>query len=363
MLAGQVVYFAVFDVSYDIVREQVRTVLRTPLTPFTLDPTRRLPQSLLTDGVWVANLPPFTVDTPAGPATAACQAKLFEVGALSLTIRVPFNVAELLDLVGWHGVRINNRPLRDHLRGLAEAIFRDLKPCLVNPVAALVPDEAYTLFFLDSQTLGVTDASEWFANNRSAVAALLTEEPDPDLLSRDEIEESTSLRLSYYRDDLVVVDWDAALAVDALAHLEEVIYPMELADVQLAELEAFDLALERLIGRAYADVQSRRASAALSQIESARIDLARIGELLDNTGKLIGDWHLARIYRLTAERFHVSAWFAAVERKRQALNDIHQSIKGDRNHRQMLYLEVAIVILFAIDLIPVLAHLIHGRMD
>lgn len=352
MLAGQVVYFAAYDVSYDVERSLVRAVLGTPLVPFSLDPTRRLPQSLLTDGVWVANLPPFAVQTPMGPATAACQLKLFAAGAISLTVRVPFQVEGLEALVPFHQVAINNRPLHDHLREVAESVFADLQGCLINPVRTLVPDEAYTLFFIDAQRSDIADAEGWFLTRRAAVAALLTEEDDATALAASEIEESTARRLSYYRDDLLAVDWDAALAVDVASRLEEVVHPMELANVQLAELEALDQILEQINARAYADVRGRRASASLTEIASARIDLARIAELLDNTGKLLGDWHLARIYRLTAERFHIPGWFAAVERKRQTLDDIHQSIKADRNHRLMVWLEVAIVVLFVIDLIP-----------
>ncbi len=361
MLSGQVVYFAVYDVSYDVARERVRAVLGTPLLPFTLDPTRRLPQSLLTDGVWVANLPPFAAQTPAGPVTAACQLKLFAVGAISLTVRVPFAVDSLAALVPYHGVTINNRPLRDHLRELAEAVFADLRPSLVRPVQALVPDEAYTLFFIDARRSGVDDTAAWYAANRAGIAALLTEEADPAILAAAEVEESTARHLSYYRDDLTVVDWDAALAFDVPERLEEVVYPMELANAQLAEVEALDQILERLITRSYGDLRERRGGAAIQEIEAARIDLARIAELLDNTGKLLGDWHLARIYRLTAERFHIPAWFAAIERKRQVLDDIHQSIKTDRNHRLMVILEVAIVVLFVVELIPAVIGMLTHR--
>ncbi len=353
MLIGQVVYFAAYDVAYDVERERVRSVLGTPLVPFVLDPTRRLPQMQPTDGVWVANLPPFAVQTPMGPATAACQLKLFAVGAISLTVRVPFRVDGLEALIPFHQVAINNRPLRDHLRELADAIFADLRQaCLVNPVQALVPDEAYSLFFIDGTASAIPDAEAWFLTRRAAVAALLTEEEDATALAPSEIEESTDRRLSYYRDDLLVVDWDAALAVDADTRLEEVVHPMELANVQLAELEALDQMLDQINARAYADVRGRRSSVSLAAIEAARIDLGRIAELLDNSAKLLGDWHLARIYRLTAERFHIPGWFAAVERKRQTLNDIHQSIKSDRNNRLMVWLEAAIVVLFIIDLIP-----------
>lgn len=349
MLTGSVVYFSAFDVSYDVERARLRTVLGIPLVPFVLERNRRLPATQLTEGVWVANLPPFAVQTPAGEVTATCALKVFAVGALSITVRVPFSAPGLADLVGWHSPTINGRPLHGHLHELARSAFADLQPLLIKPAADLVPDEPYTLFQLDA--VG-GDAEAWFAEQRRAVAALLTQEEDPAALSEREVEESTTHRLSYYRRDLMVVDWDAALAVEDPQHLDEVIYPVELANVQLAELECYDRQFDAVIARSYNDVQSRRHSVSLHDLESAAIDLARSQELLANTGKLFGDWHLARVYRLVAERFHLDDWYRALEAKRATIDAIQQSIKNDRNHRLMVILEVAIVVLFIIDLIP-----------
>jgi len=172
-------------------------------------------------------------------------------------------------------------------------------------------------------------------------------------LAAEEIEESTSRRISYYKHDLAVVDWDAALAVDQERNLEEIIYPLELANLQLAELEAYDRLLEASVARSYIDVQERRSSTALRELEDLRIDLARTSDMLENTAKLYGDWHLARLNRLAVERLHLPDWFHALEKKRETLEAIYQAIKGDRNHRVMVVLEVLIVVLFAVDLLLV----------
>src|SRR6185312_13088333 len=83
-------------------------------------------------------------------------------------------------------------------------------------------------------------AENWLQSQRREVAALLTQEPDIDHLSTQESDESTGRYLSYYEHDLVVVDWDAALIVDQPQHFDETLYVMELANLQLAELEAYD---------------------------------------------------------------------------------------------------------------------------
>ena len=76
------------------------------------------------------------------------------------------------------------------------------------------------------------------------MAALLTQESDIGQLSRQEAKESTDRYLSYYQNDLAVLDWDAALAVQEPQQLDEILYVLELANLQLAELEAYDRLLD-----------------------------------------------------------------------------------------------------------------------
>ena len=88
------------------------------------------------------------------------------------------------------------------------------------------------------------------------MAALLTEERDITHLSDQEADESTSRYLSYYDHDLVVVDWDAALIIDENRYIDEMVYLMELANLQLAELEAYDRLLDGVIDRSYRDLSA-----------------------------------------------------------------------------------------------------------
>ena len=125
-----------------------------------------------------------------------------------------------------------------------------------------IPDEeAYTVFCLrgplPSHAAGnpaTLRAEAWLESHRRSVAALLTQESDPAALSRQETLESTSRHLSYYEDDLVVIDWDAALLVDEPAEWEESLYVLELANLQLAELEAYDRLLDATLERTYRDL-------------------------------------------------------------------------------------------------------------
>ena len=52
----------------------------------------------------------------------------------------------------------------------------------------------------------------------------------------------------------MVVDWDAALIIDEPQNFDETLYVMELANLQLAELEAYDRMLDDALERAYRDL-------------------------------------------------------------------------------------------------------------
>jgi len=202
----------------------------------------------------------------------------------------------------------------------------------------------------EATTLG---AETWWRANRRAVASLLTQEPDVDHLSKQEADESTGRFLSYYEHDLVVVDWDAALIIDERQNFEETLYVMELANLQLAELEAYDRILDDALERAYRDLvttHGRRRSEVLRELREIRVDLARLSDELSNITKFFGDWHLARIYSTVAARFHLADWHRAIDRKLETLDNLYEILEHDRNNRWMLVLEITIVFLFMIDL-------------
>ncbi len=129
---------------------------------------------------------------------------------------------------------------------------------------------------------------------------------------------------------------------------------MELANLQLAELEAYDRILDDSLERAYRDLSShptRRAAQLMRELREIRIDLARFSDELSNITKFFGDWHLARIYENISARFHLSDWHRTIDEKLQTLDDLYQLLNHDRTNRWMLILEVTIVLLFVIDLI------------
>jgi hypothetical protein len=355
---GEVVYIYAFDVAYDMTRQPVRELLGQPVAQFVVDASKRSPRHLFFYRPHMVRMPPLERFGPHGPLRVERGIKLLPVGAMSITIRVPFAVDRLEDLVDYHDLQFSNGSLNQEVRAMAEEARRELAPHYVRPVSQLAEEEAYTVFCLHSPLRTnegtITGAEQWLSSNRRAVAALLTQEPDLDHLSRQEAEESTDRFLSYYDRDLVVVDWDAALIADERQNIDETLYVLELANLQLAELEAYDRLLDDALDRAYRDLSARHSrgrNSILRELREIRIDLARFSDELSNITKFFGDWHLARIYETVSARFHLADWHRTIDDKLQTLDDLYQLLNHDQTNRWMLILEMTIVLLFVIDLV------------
>ncbi len=356
--SGEVVYVYAFDVAYEMTRQPVRELLGQPVAQFVVDASKRSPRHLFFYRPQMVRLPPLERIGPHGPLRVEMGIKLLPVGAISITVRVPFSVRHVEDLVDYHDLQFSNGSLNQEVRRLAEEVRGELAQYYVRPVTHLAEEEAYTVFCINSPL--VTDdgaalsAEQWLGGHRRAVASLLTQEPDVDHLSKQEADESTGRFLSYYEHDLVVVDWDAALIIDQKANFDETLYVMELANLQLAELEAYDRILDDSLERAYRDLSARPMrgrTSILRELREIRIDLARFSDELSNITKFFGDWHLARIYENISARFHLADWHRTIDKKLQTLDDLYQLLNHDQTNRWMLILEVTIVLLFVIDLI------------
>ncbi len=139
---------------------------------------------------------------------------------------------------------------------------------------------------------------------------------------------------------------------------------MELANLQLAELEAYDRILDASVERSYRDLSIRRfrglkMTTVQRDLREIRVDLARLSDELSNITKFFGDWHLARIYQGLADRFHLSDWHRIIDEKLKTLDDLYQILRSDQNNRMMLLLELTIVLLFVIDLVVLVIGLVR----
>lgn len=362
-LKGEVVYIRAFDLAYDTKRLQIERILGQTVQECSVGPSKPGPKQAFFYRPQMVTLPPRRYESSLGPVEVAVTVKVFNVGAVSIQVRTPFEVTGTGDLVDYYGLELDGRSITAEVMQLAQQVRDELEPFLIRPVSTLGEGEGYTVFCIDRLPGAEGERSrrteDWLRDHRRVVAGLLTQERDAARLSEQEAAESTERYLTYYETDLVVADWDAALVVGEQGGSEEVIHVMELANVQLAELAAYDRVLDSALEVAYRDLaRSRRVSRDVRRrLREIRIDLARLNDELLNITKFFGDWHLARLYQNVSARFHLGDWHGIISVKLRTLAELYQLLYQDRVNSWMVILETTIVLLFILDVLLLLAGL------
>src|SRR5689334_20376220 len=109
--SGEVVYIYAFDMAYEMKRQPVRELLGQPVAQFVVDASKRSPRHLFFYRPQMVRLPPLERIGPNGPVRIERGIKLLPVGAISITVRVPFSVRNVEDLVEYHDLQFSNGSL------------------------------------------------------------------------------------------------------------------------------------------------------------------------------------------------------------------------------------------------------------
>lgn len=359
-MKGEVVYLYAFDVAYDIDLAKASAALAS--SEFReLTPSKTLPRDYPFYKPLALTKDPVQVETAMGVLTVRREAKVFSIGGVSVMLRVEFDVPGLGDLLRYHNPALEDGGRLDDAAGaLAEEVLEAVRPFAVRPTAGRGRPEAFTVFCVTDPAPSASGktAEMWLEEWRDEVAGLLTEETDFDRLSDTEVRETTRCAFSYTNDDLLVIDWDAALVLEPSGNTGDVLYILESANLQLTELQIYDAFLDKTLDQAYDDLErfSGRLplfggpSAILPRLKTALVDLTKFSEELTNITKFFGDYHLARVYMGARERFHLTEWENMLERKLDRLDGLYKRLSDDQNNQRMIILEVMIVLLFIIDL-------------
>lgn len=219
----------------------------------------------------------------------------------------------------------------------------------VSPVV-----EDYVIFHIESFTAAV-EIRSFGAEHGRRIAQILRAERQP--LSDQEIDDALGARISYGVEDVTIVDWNAALVIDADG--DDVRAVLEFANVELLEMRYVDQKLDRALDEAYEQISRRTTGlgpmlgyggADLRRVAELQVDNAALFEGVNNTLKLLGDQYLARVYRLVNRRFHIEDWDGSILRKLQTLESIYEKISDQASNRRMEILEWVIILLIALSI-------------
>lgn len=354
-MKGEVVYLYAFDVANEIQMAKIENILADKPIPFELPTDRTLPRD-------VRFYKPLAIEPPSQTTLAGRPVRLlvrvYEVGVVSIAMRVSFDVDRLDCLLPFHKPVLDDRRTFDAFaRDLCRLTCESLKDVMVRAAPASEP-EAYTIFCL-TEIDGISDVNTWLAGQYREVAELLTES-DPGTLSETQVAEVVRIRRSFAKSDAVVIDWDAALAIDLTGYVDDVLYVLELANLQLEEYRVIDERLDGYLDRAYEDVKHRRFglfgtySKTLDALRVFRVDVTKLNDEVTHISKFFGDWHLARVYLGARERFYLDQWRTSVEERLSQVDNLYTVVNSDIGNKRMLWMEVLVLIFFAVDLFAII---------
>lgn len=362
-MKAEILCLFAYDIAQEANLQAIESSLRGSVEWFDLGRLKDAPREFPVYRPLSIQMNDMTAEGPAGACRLHASVKVFSVGAISVTLRLPVECGDIRDLFVYRDLKFKDgSTLESRAQDMARQVFGKIRTELDMPVTELPMPEGYTVFWIRSpDENGATpapDSSAWLDRHRRDVAALLVGESDPARLSEQEVEETVKVRYSYYHHDLAVVDWDAALLVDSVEDYHDALYVMELANVQLEELRTYDRFLDRALDKAYDDVEraarpyqvgTRRRI--LGELRGIRMDVTKVADEISNITKFFGDWHLARLYMGCSTRFHLEDWERSVSQKLRALDSLYTMLQADSNNRIMLILESSIVALFVLDLV------------
>jgi len=354
ILRGQVVALFAFDIGYEVSLEHLaRISSATPVQP--LSRKRRTPTYMQ------YSRPPVFLNLPAGEEflgqAGNVQATVFDFGAVTIAYRWPLatdNQPLRLEQLAQVSSELYSRNLeiqaRDEVIGLVDRI----RPAIVRPeLSALVED--YYLFIIE-QIEPILSAAELLKQYRLVLAQVLSFETS--VLSQEQQDELLGERMSYYENDLTIIDWNAAIICDA--EFEDAVAVLELLNVELLEARWIDALLDKRVDDSASLVQQRsqwpfplRAPyrRAVEELTELRLEYTLLAERVGNSLKLVGDLYLSRLHTAGVRRVHLPEWERIIRHKLQIMDELYDRLNDRVRTAQSQALELTIIALIVVEVL------------
>lgn len=294
--------------------------------------------------------------TPAsGPPGCRIEVRLHRIGVVTVRIRWPVQSATLAALAqAGADVQVEGQSPEAYARSLVHKVREDLGPAVHEPSPGVV-EERYIAYCVHAAPAEVAPTLE---REATAIAQLISDAPGQALVPA-RLAAAAKHTLQYTPGDAVVLGWDHAVILDEPGQYEDILDVMELANLELLEFRAYDSHLDERLDASFDALDRlwrpgglfRSARGTLRDISRLRVEFARLTDNLHDTGKVFGDWYTAQLHKRLHERFHLASWERAVDAKMETLEDMFHLAQEEANHRRSLVLEVAVIVLFVVDLV------------
>jgi hypothetical protein len=354
ILQGQVIALFAFDIGFEVSLEPLGGL-------FSSVPMPKLTQKKQTPSYLQYSRPPRIANLgeidPLLSTPGNIQAMVFDFGAASIAYRWPLaspgKALSLQDLPRL-SQELYARNLEAHAKTQAQRLIETIRPAIVRPeLSALVED--YYLFIIEELDRSWR-AEELMAQHRSTLAQVLRFETQS--LSQEQQEEALFQRISYFQNDLVLVDWNAAIIYDR--DYWDAATVLELLNVELLEARYIDAELDKRISEYQGLVRKTTGWSlpfrtpyrkAIQELAELRVESLVLAKRVENALKLIGDLYLARLHNAATTRFYLPDWEAAISRKLDIIANFYQLLTDRVRSAQSHTLELVIIALIFAEIL------------
>ncbi|MCM8817625.1 MAG: hypothetical protein NC913_09005 [Candidatus Omnitrophica bacterium] len=362
IIDGHLMMYWCFDVADEIDLGLLETNLGSQAEKALLSGTRIIP------GYVQYRIPPLLLKLGKQKLNSGieilAEMKIYEFGVITIrfTSKIEGELQSLVQLNRYvqESVEIRNLAI-EWLNKTIEKII----PAAIRPTKSPESDwEDYVIFWIHGFD-NMVDSNTLLKDYGDTISRILRAE---EKLSSQEKEDALKYALSYYEDDLTLIDWSSAFVYDP-QKTYDILDVVEFAVIQLLELRVYDSILDKAIENAYDDLAAQRKrklkivtiSSVLSRLSRIKLDISDVIDRLENFLKLVGDLYLAKVYTAASNRFYLDRWKMAVRNKLNVIESLYAKEWERFQTSRMVVAEIAIVVLFIIDIILILFEVIKAK--
>lgn len=359
-LSGQIYYYRVFDVGWEIDLLQAQTILGEKSKSLSFKIKRIIRNIVIEQPPLIVSLGQWQEEIGGIPTPIVAVAKIWSFGAISILFILDFQVLALQELKQVSSHLEDDEQLHNKAEEEMQVIFQSIQRAVSHP-GVWKQFEDYLLFNLKTDKQN-PQTGQAFIEENDLYQLIFA---DPNQVVGQQLKDQLKLQTLQYTDqDLTVIDWNSALVVDQ-ADTQEISDVIEFALCQLLELRYYDDLLDSKLNSLYRSIKTSppsifntkyRKSVSVSSL--LYIEISEIVEKVENSLKVIGDFYYAQIYRLAIAKFRLKDWQNSIDQKLTGLADVSKLFHGEINERRSHFLELIIIILIVIEVIPLVFRVI-----
>lgn len=355
---GSILVHRVFDIAGEISLVRAEQLLsadsKGPRLKFATDTRKAI---IIKDSPLKTDLGEEVLDLPSGKYPVSIFARIWNYGVISVTLELAIPpgtewgrlVKIAAELEGSNEIELLAVSRKDALK-------KRIMPAVINPAEWEIHEDYIT--YIVEKADGSENPREFIG--KVDVAALILAEDKEHLVDEHRnflIESATQ----YSSSDLAIIDWNSALLIEPDGQ-RDVADVIEFSLTHLLEFRYYDEMLGRKLEELYDTMETKQESVVhifrnfYSDIaEDASRKYMEFSEFLgrvENSLKTVGDPYLAVVFRSSALEFHFDDWRKSISRKMETLAQISQLLHGEVNTRRSHWLEIIIIVLIAVEMIP-----------